>query len=50
MRKKDAIEEFEVGVAFTTFVLCLIVAAVALPLLWYVGTWIARRAPADHTG
>lgn len=46
MRKKGAREEFEMGIAFTTFVLCLIVAAVALPLLWYLGKWIARQAPA----
>ena len=48
--KKDGREELEMGIAFTTFVLCVLVAAVALPMLWYLGRWISRRVPAEHAG
>jgi hypothetical protein len=47
--RKDR-DEVEMGVALTTFVLCVLVAAIALPLLWYLGRWISRRRPAGHGG
>jgi len=47
--KKTGREDLEFGVAFTTVLLCLLIAAVALPMLWYLGRWLSRRAQAEHT-